>query len=57
VKKTVTATGQARFDVEHDAKYGHADHWWAYCLAESAIGQTKNFGLLDYFKREAQPYV
>lgn len=36
VKKTVTATGQARFDAEHDALYGHADHWWAFCLAESA---------------------
>jgi phage FluMu gp28-like protein len=36
VKKTVTATGQARFDAEHDEKYGHADHWWAFCMAESA---------------------
>jgi hypothetical protein len=25
VKKTVTATGQARFDAEHDEKFGHAD--------------------------------
>lgn len=40
VKKTVTATGQARFDAEHDEKYGHADHWWAYCLAESAGHNT-----------------
>jgi phage FluMu gp28-like protein len=36
VKKTVTATGQARFDAEHDEKFGHADHWWAFCMAESA---------------------
>lgn len=36
VKKTVTATGQARFDADHDEKYGHADHWWAWCLAISA---------------------
>ena len=36
VKKTVNAVGQARFDSEHDAKYGHADHWWAFCLAETA---------------------
>jgi phage FluMu gp28-like protein len=41
VKKTVTATGQARFDAEHDEKFGHADHWWAFCVAESAhVSQT-----------------
>src|ERR1019366_8675057 len=39
VKKTVTATGQARFDAEHDAQFGHADAWWAACLAESAASQ------------------
>ena len=36
VKKIVTATGQMRFDAEHDEKFGHADHWWSFCLAESA---------------------
>lgn len=36
LKKFTTATGQSRFDADHDAKYGHADHWWAYALAESA---------------------
>ncbi len=36
VKKSVNAIGQARFDAEHDSKYGHADHWWAFCLAEAA---------------------
>ncbi len=36
VKKTASATGQARFDAEHDEKHGHADHWWASCLAENA---------------------
>jgi phage FluMu gp28-like protein len=40
VKKTITATGQPRFDAEHDEKYGHADFWWAYCLAESAGHNT-----------------
>jgi phage FluMu gp28-like protein len=40
VKKTVTATGQARFDALRDARCGHADHWWAFCLAESAAQQT-----------------
>ncbi|MGH9445492.1 MAG: terminase large subunit domain-containing protein, partial [Terriglobia bacterium] len=39
VKKTATAVGQARFDAEHDTKFGHADHWWAFCLAEAAAGQ------------------
>ncbi len=36
VKKSVNAIGQARFDAEHDSKYGHGDHWWAFCLAEAA---------------------
>ncbi len=36
VKKTVNSVGQVRFDAEHDARFGHADHWWAFCLAESA---------------------
>ncbi len=39
VKKTVNVVGQARFDAEHDSKYGHADHWWAFCLAETAAQQ------------------
>lgn len=54
VKKTTTATGQARFDAEHDERYGHADHWWAFALAESAAAGAK-FGLLgltEFVKRE-----
>jgi phage FluMu gp28-like protein len=39
VKKVATSTGLARFDSEHDSKYGHADHWWAFCLAEAAAEQ------------------
>ncbi len=39
VKRTQNAVGQSRFDTEHDAKYGHADHWWAFCLAEIAAQQ------------------
>jgi phage FluMu gp28-like protein len=39
VKKTVNAVGQVRFDAEHDARSGHADHWWAFCLAETAAQQ------------------
>jgi phage FluMu gp28-like protein len=36
MKKSVNAIGQARFDAEHDDRYGHGDHFWAYCLAEAA---------------------
>jgi len=39
VKKTVNAVGQVRFDPEHDARAGHADHWSAFCLAETAAQQ------------------
>ncbi len=39
VKKTQNAIGQFRFDTEHDARFGHADHWWAFCLAETAAQQ------------------
>jgi phage FluMu gp28-like protein len=52
VKKTVTATGQARFDAEHDAQWGHSDHFWSMCLAEDAASQP-TFGLLEYFKTGA----
>ena len=40
VKKTVNAVGQVRFDAEHDAQTGHADHWWAFCLAAAAAQQS-----------------
>jgi len=39
VRKSVNVLGQARFDAEHDVRYGHADHWWAFCLAEAAAEQ------------------
>ncbi len=41
VKKSVNSLGQSRFDAEHDVKYGHADHWWAFCLAEAAAEQPQ----------------
>lgn len=41
VKKTINALGQARFDAEHDTLFGHADHWWAFCLAEAAAQQPR----------------
>jgi phage FluMu gp28-like protein len=39
VEKTVNSLGQPRFDAEHDEKYGHADHWWAFCMSEAAAEQ------------------
>ncbi|MGH9397178.1 MAG: terminase large subunit domain-containing protein [Terriglobia bacterium] len=36
VKRTQNAIGQIRFDTEHDAAIGHADHWWAFAMAEMA---------------------
>jgi phage FluMu gp28-like protein len=39
LRKTMNSLGQTRFDSEHDAKFGHADHWWAFCLAEEAAEQ------------------
>jgi len=39
VRKSVNCLGQARFDAEHDIRFGHADHWWAFCLAEAAAEQ------------------
>lgn len=34
LKRTQNAVGQIRFDTEHDASSGHADHWWAFAMAE-----------------------
>jgi predicted RNA-binding Zn-ribbon protein involved in translation (DUF1610 family) len=53
VKKVTAATGHARFDAEHDTQFGHADHWWAYCLAQSAA-LTPGHGLLDLMKEKAE---
>jgi phage FluMu gp28-like protein len=39
VKRTTNAVGQIRLDAEHDTRIGHADHWWAFCLAETAAQQ------------------
>ena len=52
VKKTTSVTGQARFDAVHDEKFGHADHWWAFCLAESAAGQPLTLGLVEYINQQ-----
>lgn len=54
VKKTTSMTGQSRFDAAHDQQYGHADHFWAYCMAEEAAATTQGrLGLIDYFKQGA----
>lgn len=49
IKKTTTATGQARFDAEHDEKYGHGDHFWSFCLAESA-GHNPGDGFMRWLQ-------
>jgi phage FluMu gp28-like protein len=36
IKKTLTATGLARFDAERNEAIGHADHFWALALANHA---------------------
>jgi phage FluMu gp28-like protein len=52
VKKSVTTTGAARFDADEEKRYGHADHWWAFCLALSAESHA-SYGLLSYFQKQA----
>src|SRR5207245_7717823 len=39
VRKTANPLGQSRFDADHDSTFGHADHFWAFCLAEAAAQQ------------------
>jgi phage FluMu gp28-like protein len=46
IKKTLTATGLARFDAERNEQIGHADHFWALALAIHAAGNTK--GSIEY---------
>jgi hypothetical protein len=53
VKKFTTATGQSRFDAEHDDKYGHADHSWAFAMAENA-SSLPTHGLFDLWKEQAE---
>ncbi len=42
VRKSVNSAGQARFDAGHDSHYGHADHFWAFALAEAAADSALN---------------
>ncbi|HUI42079.1 MAG TPA: terminase family protein, partial [Terriglobia bacterium] len=50
VKKSVNALGLSRFDAEHDSHFGHADHWWAFCLAEAAAQQPAGYHLAEVGK-------
>ena len=47
VKKAANALGQSRFDADHDSRAGHADHWWAFCLAEAAAAQPRTYHLAE----------
>ena len=47
VKKAANALGQSRFDADHDSKSGHADHWWAFCLAEAAAARPETYHLAE----------
>jgi phage FluMu gp28-like protein len=57
VKKSVNALGQARFDAEHDTRFGHADHWWAFCLAESAALQPAAYHLAEVGRLFGTPVI
>jgi len=57
VKKSVNALGLTRFDAEHDAHFGHADHWWAFCLAEAAAAQPEAYHLADVGRVFGKPVI
>jgi len=56
VRKTITGLGAIRFDAAHDQQQGHADVWWASCLAQAAAEQgatTSHFS--DIRQPECKP--
>ncbi len=57
VKKSVNALGLTRFDAEHDARFGHADHWWAFCLAEAAAAQPAAYHLAEVGRLFGSPVI
>ena len=57
VKKSVNALGLSRFDAEHDARFGHADHWWAFCLAEAAAQRPAGYHLAEVGKVFGEPVI
>jgi phage FluMu gp28-like protein len=54
LRKTVTATGAARFEAERD-EAGHADRAWACFLAIHAASQGR--GEFDYYSADAGPAI
>jgi phage FluMu gp28-like protein len=64
VRKTSTSLGQVRFDASHDDRHGHADHWWAFCLAEAAAQQSETIfpgivtpGITEYTPTGVREYI
>ena len=57
VKKSVNALGLTRFDAEHDAHFGHADHWWAFCLAEAAADRPASYHLAEVGRVFGEPVI
>ena len=58
VKKSVNALGLTRFDAEHDSHFGHADHWWAFCLAQAASERpTATYHLAEVGKLVGKPVI
>jgi phage FluMu gp28-like protein len=54
IKKSTTATGQARFDAEHDEKFGHGDHFWAFGLAMAAESGSAMHPLFQYWQQQVE---
>ena len=52
VRRSTNAVGSARYDAQHD-EHGHADHWWAFCLALMAA-QGSGYG---YAARDDVPHA
>ena len=57
VKKSVNALGLTRFDAEHDTRFGHADHWWAFCLAEAAAERPAAYHLAEVGRVFGEPVI
>jgi phage FluMu gp28-like protein len=57
VKKSVNALGLTRFDAEHDTRFGHADHWWAFCMAEAASARPAAYHLAEVGKVFGRPVI
>lgn len=54
VRKSTTALGQIRFDTASDKRNDHSDRRWSFALAESAVEQRPIYGLLEYWRQEAE---